>query len=70
METKVERSSFTVAEIANRNHLGVATIWREISANKLAARKLGRRTLITLEDERAWLEAMPRSNSKTTGAAT
>ncbi len=69
MENKVERSSYTVAEIASRNHLGVATIWREIAANKLAARKLGRRTIITLEDERAWLDAMPRSHANTTGAA-
>ena len=70
MDTKgsVERRSYTVAEIASRNHLGVATIWREISAQKLLARKLGRRTIITAEDERAWLEAMPRAHAKPVAA--
>lgn len=69
MHDNTQRTSYSVAEIAARNHLGIATIWREIAANKLAARKLGRRTLITAEDERAWLDAMPRSNAKATGAA-
>lgn len=54
-----ERTAFSPSEIAARNNFGEATIWREIRAGRLTAQKLGRRTFITAENERAWLASMP-----------
>ena len=38
---------------------GQTTIYAEIKAGQLRARKLGARTFITIDDLRAWLEAKP-----------
>lgn len=59
MATETERRSFSPKEIADRNGIGIATVWRNIAAGKLTCRKLGTRTLIMAEDETAWLNALP-----------
>jgi hypothetical protein len=33
-----------------RNHIGLTTVYAEINAGRLIARKIGRRTVITVED--------------------
>jgi hypothetical protein len=53
------RRSFRIPEIAQRNGFSDAFIWKEIAAGKLRARKAGRATIVTGEDEGAWLDAMP-----------
>jgi excisionase family DNA binding protein len=53
------RESFSPDEIAQRNGLGRTTVFAEIKARRLIARKVGKRTVITRDDERAWLESLP-----------
>ena len=38
--------------------------YREIGAGRLAARKVGKLTRISLDDARAWADALPRFNAK------
>lgn len=54
-------------EVAARNGVCVRTICNEISRGRLAAVKLGRRTMITLEAERLWRDAMPAFRCKWEG---
>lgn len=56
----LERKAFSPEEIAKRNGVSRAKVYLEMQQGKLEARKLGRRTMITLAAEDAWLEAMPR----------
>jgi hypothetical protein len=55
----VERKSWRPGEFAKRHNLSPAFIYGEISAGRLRARKARAATLITEEDEQAWLDAMP-----------
>jgi hypothetical protein len=56
MET---RKSFRLIELAQRHSLSLAFIYKEIAAGHLNARKAGSCTIVTDEDEAAWLDAMP-----------
>ncbi|SFO74182.1 DNA binding domain-containing protein, excisionase family [Bradyrhizobium sp. Ghvi] len=42
------------------NSVSRATCYREISAGRLEARKVGRKTVITKAAAKAWLEALPK----------
>ncbi|MGC2081608.1 MAG: DNA-binding protein [Xanthobacteraceae bacterium] len=53
------RTSSRIAELAKRHHLSPAFLYKEIAAGHLRARKAGTATIITDEDEKAWLDAMP-----------
>jgi excisionase family DNA binding protein len=53
------RKSFRVAELAKRNALSISFIYKEISNGRLRAHKAGAATIITTDDEQAWLNAMP-----------
>lgn len=64
MTVDTERRSFSAAEIANRNSIGIATVWRHIASHKLKAHKLGARTIIFVEDEAKWLESLPSANAQ------
>ena len=48
--------------------VGRSTLFEEIRAGRLQARKAGRRTLILRDDLRAWLNTLPSSQSSTEGA--
>lgn len=55
------REAYRIAEIARPNGpVSRATLYREIAAGRLPARKLGRATLVMHEDWSRFLEAMPR----------
>jgi excisionase family DNA binding protein len=58
-EQTTERKSFRVNEIAERHGLSVSFVYKLISQGDLNARKVGEATIVTLEDEAAWLAAMP-----------
>lgn len=66
MESKVEAlpASRSVPEIATAHGIGIATVWRAIARGELKARKLGRRTLVLIEDERSWLNCLPTTNGR------
>lgn len=51
----------TLQAIADRHGLSYSTVYREARAGRLVARKCGERTLVTEQDEKAWLDAMPKA---------
>lgn len=62
--------AYGVIEAARAAGVGRSTIYEEINAGRLTARKAGRRTLITRADLQAWLESLPsRATSKSREAA-
>jgi len=42
-----------------KHNVSRTTIYNEIKSGRLKAKKLGGRTIITAEDERAWLDSLP-----------
>ena len=56
----MDRNAFSPREFCERNGIGRTKLYTELGAGRLTARKSGRRTIITLEDEREWLAAMPK----------
>jgi hypothetical protein len=54
-----ERVSFSVREFCLRNGMSLSKAYTEIKNKRLRARKRGRSTIITAEDERAYNEALP-----------
>lgn len=55
----IPRKSFRLDEIAARNSVSVGFVYKQINAGRLRARKAGAATIVTVEDEAAWLETMP-----------
>jgi hypothetical protein len=53
------KRSFRVDEFATRNSISRAQVYIELKEGRLNARKVGSATLITVEDESAWLAALP-----------
>jgi excisionase family DNA binding protein len=51
--------AWTVEEAAERANCSRATMFLEIKAGRLAARKMGRKTLILDADLKAFLQALP-----------
>ena len=58
-ECDMERS-YSLSEFARQNDIGLTTVRGEIKAGRLAARKIGRRTIITAEDAKVWQERLPK----------
>jgi predicted DNA-binding protein YlxM (UPF0122 family) len=57
--TDTSRKSYSIPEICRRNDTSRSTIYEEIRRGRLRVRKLGRRSIVTDDDERAWLDALP-----------
>jgi hypothetical protein len=57
------KRSFRIEEFAHRNSISRAQVYIELKAGRLNARKVGNATLITVEDENAWLSALPAMKS-------
>lgn len=55
----MERQAFSVREICQRHGICRQTFYDEIRRGRLHARKLGKKTIVTAENERAWLESLP-----------
>lgn len=55
----VVRKSWSIPEFAARHGIGQTSVYAEIKAGRLQARKMGARTIITREAEDAWLSALP-----------
>jgi excisionase family DNA binding protein len=55
VKTQTDRNAFSADEIAERNGLSRATVWKQMKEGRLPYRKVGTRRLILAEDERAWL---------------
>ena len=57
------RLALTVEEAAKAAGVGRTTIFLELRRGRLKARKVGRRTVISVVDLHAWLETLPTSRS-------
>lgn len=56
----VEQSlAFTIAQAAKLAGVGRSTLYSELGAGKLIARKMGRRTIILAVDLSQWLSQLP-----------
>jgi hypothetical protein len=51
--------AYSIAELAEDGPVGKSTLYTEIAASRLVARKIGRRTFILDSDWRAFLEGAP-----------
>ena len=63
------KRAFRIDEFAHRNSISRAQVYIELKAGRLNAKKVGSATLITIEDENAWLLALPSMKSAATAAA-
>ena len=54
-----ERNCFSVEEFCFRNAIGRTTAYNEIKEGRLHPKKVGRRTIISLEEEARWLANAP-----------
>lgn len=61
MDTQ-ERDAFSPDEFAKRVGVGRTTVFAEIKDGRLVARKVGNRTLIVVDDAKAWLSKLPRAH--------
>jgi hypothetical protein len=55
----LERNAFSRKEFCDRNGIGHSKFYAEVKAGRLRVRKLGKKVLIFVEDERAWRESIP-----------
>jgi hypothetical protein len=53
-------NSLSPRQFARRNGIGVTKTYQEIKTGRLVALKCGSRTIITVEEERAWLSRLPK----------
>jgi excisionase family DNA binding protein len=58
-----DRISYSVNEAAKAAGIGLTKLREEIRAKRLIARKLGKRTLINVDDLNAWAANLPRVDS-------
>jgi hypothetical protein len=56
----VLQRSYSLDEFAWLNDIALTTVRGEIRSGRLIARKIGRRTIITAEDAKAWQERLPK----------
>ncbi|MCV0369526.1 hypothetical protein [Filomicrobium sp.] len=63
------KNLFSVTEFCNRNGLNKSQFYREIARGRLIARKVGVQPYVSAEDERSWLDALPRAQIREAAAA-
>ena len=61
INTQQHKQAISLHEFGKRYSLSIATVFRLIRDQKIEARKCGRRTLITAEAEKNWLDSLPRA---------
>jgi predicted site-specific integrase-resolvase len=54
-----KRNCFSLEEFCFRNGIGRTTAYKEIKEGRLHPKKVGRRTLISLEEEARWFGNAP-----------
>ncbi len=61
----IEKRSSSIAELAERYGISQRTVYSHIARGGLQVTKIGRRSIVTPENERAWLASLPtRSGSQ------
>lgn len=70
MKNKINsKNAVSPREFARRNGLGLTKTYEEIKSGRLIARKCGTRTLITLDDERSWVQSLPKLSPRSSEAS-
>jgi hypothetical protein len=54
--------AFGIDDLEEASGFGRSTIYEQIKAGNLRARKLGRRTFVMADDAKAWLQGLPEKN--------
>jgi excisionase family DNA binding protein len=54
-----QRMGWSIVDAARSANVGRSTVYEEIKAGRLVARKMGRRTIILDQDLQAWLSTLP-----------
>ncbi len=54
-------NSKTPKQLCAAHSFSLATFFRLVAAGKIEARKIGRKTIITSEAEKNWLDSLPRA---------
>jgi excisionase family DNA binding protein len=54
-----DRRAITITEFAARYSIGRSKIYEEAAAGRIKLRKVGKKTLITVEDAEKWLANLP-----------
>lgn len=62
METD-QKIAFSIEQFCKWAGIGRSLTYKEIESGRLTARKVGRRTIITMSAALAWLDALPESGS-------
>ena len=57
-----ERRVFTISEFLERYGIGRTRFYEEVAEGRLRLRKLGKKSLVTVDDAEAWLESLPASS--------
>ena len=59
-DTEPPIGAYSVEDFARSHSIGRSTAYSEISAGRLVARKFRARTLVTIEDAKAWRLNLPK----------
>jgi len=59
MNISENRGAFTVGEFCEWSRMGRTRFYEEVNSRRLRTRKLGTKTLVTVADAQAWLDALP-----------
>ena len=58
--TDLPIGAYSIEDFARLHSIGRSTAYSEISAGRLVARKFRARTLVTIEDAKAWRPNLPK----------
>jgi hypothetical protein len=64
------RGALSIAKLCAYASVGRTTVFGEIKSGRLIAHKLGRSTIIFVEDADAWLQSLPRVRPTASNTAT
>jgi hypothetical protein len=54
-----EKRAFSIPEFSRRYGIGRTKVYEELRLGRLRARKIGRHTIIVVEDAESWLRRLP-----------
>lgn len=58
-QTDPELRVFSISEFCERNGLARSTVYEEHHRGRLRIKKVGRKSVIHIDDEAAWLNSLP-----------
>jgi excisionase family DNA binding protein len=58
--THAGQRALSIQEFAEQYGIGRSSTYEELKAGRLRARKIGKRTVITVDDAEEWLRNLPR----------